>query len=133
MQHVKQKTDNDCVLAAVAMAAGMAYNLLWTPEDTDKTVKDRGVGGEELKALMARAGLEYRTVYVFGNDTGKVAELLWRRRALISMRSMNNRHGNHMVYWDGDLLHDPQRGRRGKLWAQHLHSVVIEAVHLLAS
>lgn len=123
---IKQRTGNDCALAAIAMAAGCtSWDQLWSDEDL-VPIKDRGVG--DLTLWLARAGYQrnvhYKGIYVHGLSYHEdLVGLLWRRRALLSVHSLNN-EGNHMVYWDGQELFDPSTQLTYKL-LRSLHIVRI--------
>lgn len=111
---IVQKSGNDCVLAALAMAAGKkSWEEAWTEVDLQEVIKTKGVG--DIDPWMHRLGYEHRkdyiTVYVHGDSMEMVQKFLWKRRALLSVHSLNIKGGNHMVYWDGDIIHDPSPER----------------------
>lgn len=111
---IVQKSGNDCVLAALAMAAGKkSWEEAWTEVDLQEVIKSKGVG--DIDPWMQRLGYEHRkdyiTVYVHGDSMEMVQRFLWKRRALLSVHSLNIKGGNHMVYWDGDIIHDPSPER----------------------
>lgn len=127
---IQQKTLNDCALAAIAMAAGKeAWEDLWTEADLE-AVKGKGVA--DIEPYMLRAGMlrkvHYRTAYIHANLNPETLEvLLWGRRALLSVHSLNSAHNNHMIYWDGERLWDPSYERT----YLHLRSCVVSTVHTL--
>lgn len=129
---IQQKTLNDCALASIAMAAGTdKWEDLWTEADLE-AIKGKGVGhGEDLDAYMLRAGFirrkHYKTVYLHGDVNDAVYDLLWGRRALLSVRSLNRDGGGHMVYWDGERLWDPSYERT----YLHLSSCIITVAQVL--
>lgn len=111
---IQQKSPNDCVLATIAMAAGKEkWEDVWTQEDLDKVIASKGIA--DLDPWMEKAGLgkpyvdywEYSTYHL---SDGAVKVFLWKRRAIISCRSLNNDGGHHSVYWDGEKLFDPHTG-----------------------
>lgn len=132
--HIQQRSDNDCALASIAMAIGKErWTDLWTHEDLEVVKASKGVS--DLEPWLNRAGLvrnvSYRTVYVHGSDSEKVASLLWGRRALVSIASINSELGNHLIYWDGNQVWDPQRGISGKQHVVFLKATSIQVVTLL--
>jgi hypothetical protein len=129
--HIRQRNENDCTLAAIAMSINVPYETVWTPEDVEKVVKDQGTG--DIEPWMTKASYtreDYHTVYIYA-ATETIVPLLWERRALISIASLNNENSNHMIYWDGKSVFDPQKGRKGKKWVSILRSCNISTVHLL--
>lgn len=113
---IQQKTLNDCALASIAMAAGKEkWEDLWNEADLE-AVKGKGVGhGEDLNAYMLRAGFvrdkHFKAAYIHGDSHDYIAKLLWGRRALLSVHSLNRDGDGHMVYWDGEKLWDPSYER----------------------
>lgn len=117
--HVLQKTNHDCMLACIAMAAGKTHEELWTQEDIDELVAMKGSSDDHTRTLLEKAGFE---PYV----NGEISKIVWSiniwdshsrepfvqrllsgRRAIISVPSLNNYGGWHVVYWDGHKLYDP--------------------------
>lgn len=128
---IQQRNRSDCGLAAMAMALGKEYDELWTPEDVQKVLDERGISdvGDWLERKGLKRREDFSTVYTFGRE--KAAELLWGRPALLSIVSLNEQQGNHLVYFDGYRIWDPQEGREGKLFARIIRSVSIETVTIL--
>lgn len=125
---IKQRGPSDCVLAAIAMAAGKAYDELWTQDDYDRVTADKGVSDEEPWMLRAgfKKGEHYRRVHLWGREMDVVKTLLEGRRAMLSVHSLNNDGGYHMVYWDGKQILDPSTQRTYlHLWSVVLISVII--------
>lgn len=129
---VTQKSPHDCVLAAIAMAVGKTWEEAWTQEDLAAVIKSRGIA--DIDPWMKRHGAEpyvdYREVYVHGTRLGMVCALLWKRRALLSVNSLNNDGGSHMIYWDGECILDPNEGYEGKIAFKHLSSCIITRVYV---
>lgn len=130
---IQQRSGNDCVLAAIAMAVGKErWEDLWTEEDLQKVIQDKGIA--DIEPWLDRAGVTaYRQVYIHGVDMRTCRALLWKRRALLSVDSLNNNGGSHMVYWDGDKLWDPHTGHeeQGLLAFKWLSTVHISRAFLL--
>lgn len=130
---IPQRSGSDCVLAAIAMAAGcVSWGEMWSDADLQAVVDSKGVG--DLDPWLKRAGFErrvhYRTVYVHEDAQEPVRALLWKRRALISCRSLNNEDGYHMVFWDGQRVWDPHEGHWHLGWQffKHLTSMCIRTL-----
>lgn len=125
---VKQKTLCDCGLAAIAMAVGKDYDELWTAEDTASL---DGKGMEDMDTWLEKAGLkrgvDFKQVRIWGADQDMVKGMLWRRRALLSVKSLNNESGNHAVYWDGEKLYDPATRQT----FTYLNTLMIDVVRVL--
>lgn len=131
--HIQQRSNNDCALAAIAMAAGKErWSDLWTQDDLDAVIKSKGVS--DLGPYLERAGIDsskYKQVYTYNFPTEELARLLWGRRALVSIASLNTESSNHLVYWDGTQVWDPQKGVAGKQHLVYLRSASIQRVTLL--
>ena len=125
MKMIKQRNDNDCMLAAVAMVAGKEYDDIYTPEFVQKVVDARGCNHELTMEVMARAGLKPWTIYVHGHLDSYERRLLLGRTAVFSVASLNNRGGGHAVAWDGRDVFDPSP----KLIYQWLEHLVIETIY----
>jgi hypothetical protein len=115
MKLVKQRTDFDCSLAAMAMVLGKDYDEVWKPEDTLAVS-----GGEDGKGYfgvgdyapwLMRLNLikhvDWVERYTATSNQKLVKDMIKWRRALLSVNSLNNEAGLHAVYWDGDKLYDP--------------------------
>lgn len=130
---IQQRGDNDCVLASIAMAAGLnAWGDIWTNEDLESVVKSQGVS--DLEPWLNRVGFirgrDFYEIYTY-HEARIAKAFLWKRKALISTDSLNNEHGSHMVYWDGRRIWDPQDGREGKLYHRILTGINPTRVYLL--
>lgn len=129
---IRQKSNNDCVLAAIAMAAGKRqWHELWNSEDLESVKLSRGIS--DLEPWLERAGLKENTDYIsiyVHSDQRMVKALLWKRRALLSVESLNNNHGSHMIYWDGHRIWDPQDGVEGKIAHPFLSSAIITRCYI---
>lgn len=127
---IKQLSGNDCVLAAIAMARGAEkWHDVWTAADLERVVTGKGIS--DYGPWMAQAGFEpheWKEIQVWNSsDQQLLRQLLWRRRALLSVHSLNNDQGHHMVFWDGREIFDPST-QRTYLW---LHSATISRIVLL--
>jgi hypothetical protein len=132
---IQQKSNHDCVLASIAMAVGKErWEDAWTEEDLQKVIESNGIS--DISSWVERFGLEeykhYRHIYVNGDTNRHVKAMLWKRRALLSVESLNTDGGSHMVYWDGTRVFDPQEGVEGKIAFRHLSSMFLNHVHIFA-
>lgn len=132
---IKQITGSDCFLACVAMAKGVGHIMdLWTFDDIKAVVATRGVGDETPwmeKAALAK-GVDYKRISVNGlsdYNMDMLKALLCKRRAILSVKSLNIDGGSHAVYWDGEQLHDPSTQRT----YQWLSSLTISQVLLFSA
>ena len=133
---IQQKTDNDCVLAAIAMAKGCEkWEDLWDEKRDLEPIIGKGI--HDIESYLKRVGLvedvDFKTVYTYGERPERTYELLWRRRALVSVNSLNGdkQGGKHLMYWDGTRVWDPNEGRPDRLHVKYLRSAVIGTVILL--
>ena len=112
---VKQRTGHDCVVCCLAMLTGRAYEdvlaALGDTFDPKRGVCDDHGALERLDFDMAfDAGDRLGEAVV--RHRGPLApvyfgRMAWGRRALLSVPSLNNPGGWHMVYYDGRRLFDP--------------------------
>lgn len=138
--HVFQKNGADCMLACIAMAAGKTYNELWTAEDSAEVVELGGSQPEHTKKLLERAGFHSDVngdqgaivwkCHVWDNQSRDqlVRGLLRGRRAIISVPSLNNRAGWHVVFWDGQDLYDPNNPSAGKQIYRWIDQLAINTI-----
>lgn len=127
---ITQVSSSDCALASMAMAAGHTHLFqVWTQEDVDTLVKNRGMSDEEpyMKRLGWNRRIHYRTVYTYGERMDNYKTMLWLRPALLSVHSLNIDGSNHMVYWDGEKVWDPSPKRT----YEFLHSMIIDKIIVL--
>ena len=135
---IRQRSGSDCVLASIAMASGSIFwQDIFTEEDLADVIKSQGVstGSEDFTKYMKKAGFkeaDYKRLPWLENvPHDKLCSLLWGRRALLSINSLNNPGGSHMIYWDGTRVWDPQEGVEGKQAAPFLSSSVVTGAVLL--
>lgn len=129
---IQQKTDNDCALAATAMAIGApSWESVWTQADLDAVAGKGAHTSDVFEKVGLRDRKHYLNVGVYSLDIGRAASLLWERAAILSVASINTAYGWHAVYWDGSKLWDPQEGRPDRQFFKFLQTVRIEQVYLL--
>jgi ABC-type bacteriocin/lantibiotic exporter with double-glycine peptidase domain len=111
MRIVKQKGDSDCVLAVLSMAVNKPYSQMFKPKFCEAVEAADGCTQDLLKKAFKLAGLvegeNMRSLYTHQLDKHYIAALLWERRAMIQVTSLNYRKGEHFIYWDGKELFDP--------------------------
>ena len=128
---IQQRTNHDCVLASMAMAIGKEkWEDAWTEEDLQKVVESRGIADYDpwLDRHGLKEGRDYISIYVHEDSMRVVKALLWKRRALLSVESVNHNYGSHAVYWDGERIWDPNEGVEGKQHFRFLSTVFLNRV-----
>lgn len=114
-QLIQQRAQSDCMLCCMAMAMGIEYDDLANRLGPGfmTLIRQHGVTDEAEPVLLSTLGLQadidYRKYSLSPHwcSIQFARNILWGRRALICVRSMNNRDGWHSVYWDGEKLFDP--------------------------
>lgn len=116
---IKQKGESDCVLACISMLTGLPYT--WSDEEFNFAEKNKGYNDVQIRELLTQAG--YDNAMHLGVPDGfhlETRSLLWGRRAMLSVPSLNHHRGAHMVYWDGQELFDPSN-KQVYRWMEQLH------------
>lgn len=121
---IKQKGPSDCAICCLSMLTGIPHGKViklvgdcWHPKmgmaNTEKSLERIGFRMKRTKHPTLPA---WRVEYLdFKPLRGKPYEIsaeywrdqIWGRRALLSVPSLNNPGGSHMVYWHYDRLFDP--------------------------
>lgn len=112
---LRQRTPADCALCCMAMAMGLTYEqaVAKLPTDLRAIILSKGLWSEDEERFHAAFGLvkdrDFKHLRIWGHwaTAGGIRNLLWGRRAIITVRSRHNSEGLHDVYWDGAELHDP--------------------------
>lgn len=113
---VEQRGPSDCVIAAIAMAVGRTYEDVLQAAG-DEFDPERGCRNDQ--AVLARLGLRY--TFKNGEPDGDIVcrrkeycispdfyrGMIWGRRALVTVPSLNIAGGHHMVFYDGHQVFDP--------------------------
>lgn len=132
---IRQRSGNDCVLAAIAMAAGKSrWEDLWTEADLQSVIESKGVSNVEH--WLERAGYELNKDYVViycHNESSIAKRFLWKRKALLTVDSLNNVGGSHMVFWDGNRIYDPHEDDPGYLFHRIITGCSITRVFMFAT
>jgi hypothetical protein len=117
---IEQRTDSDCVFVCVAMAFGLSYEQLQEKCGAAFMLLMEGKGCDDRmqRALLTAAGKKEGDDYVirhFGLNwcsLGFAKNMLWGRRAIVTVRSKNFDDSQHVVYWDGKAMFDPSKKQR---------------------
>ncbi|MFL5785879.1 MAG: hypothetical protein ACJ76H_14775 [Bacteriovoracaceae bacterium] len=101
---VPQRSDYDCTIATIAMWTRLEYDQVELVALKNGWSRTSGLlSGIQDKVLRDLGILPYT---LFNNWTGVPG--------LLSVPSLNVEGGAHAVYFDGQHIIDPQRGRSGK-------------------
>lgn len=130
---VKQKGASDCQIATIAMCLGVSYTAVKrkigkkTFDHIWKTGTSNTDFLEILKKFGLHSGVDFKNIPIYyPNDLTVIKELLWHRRAILSVASLNNHNGSHALYWDGTKIFDPST-RQTYTW---LSSLIISRIVL---
>lgn len=125
---VKQKKDYDCVLACVSMLTGRKYEDLFSKELCDRVDETKGCTDELFYEVLNVAGFErninMKSLFVQNVDPVILENLLWKRKAILQVDSLNYKDGQHCIYWDGEQILDPSKLQVYKWW-QSIHPVYV--------
>lgn len=109
----KQRTNKDCAICTLAMFLGVPYEEVKITTEQMESILFGGMEREVEDAILLAHGYEVGKHYTrmhaapWWATTGFVKNMLWGRRAIISVMSKNYRDATHAVYWDGEALYDP--------------------------
>lgn len=116
----KQRYTNDCCLAASASLMGIDYDVAFPKEWQEERGEKGTYGNDEVAKTFEMVGLikgSYKQIYNYlgpGEENWEVTvrkqvinALLWGRRALIQVPSLNFEGKSHLVAWEYDELWDP--------------------------
>lgn len=118
---IKQRYEDDCVICCIAMATGRTWEEVHAVASNTENGYVEGRGTSSEIAVLNAFGIKARStlrVAVRGQCSDDLAThyeaiaigwkaMLWGRRALVALPSMNGWVGWHCCYWDGDKLIDP--------------------------
>lgn len=125
---VCQRTPHDCVLCCIAMALGRTYEDVLAHLDAAPACGGNagklgtffvevGCAKEEDRLALEILGLrpekdfQQLTMSPHWATAGFLRNVLWGRRAILTVRSKNI-DGHHAIYWDGAELLDPSTRQR---------------------
>ena len=109
---VKQKATSDCFLACLAMVTDQDYEKMFNAKFCAKIESEHGVYGKDIEKAFDLAGLtsaDYRSISIpltIGTN-GMLKVLLWGRRAILQVPSLNFENGHHAIFWTGEEVLDP--------------------------
>lgn len=114
---VQQRTDDDCGICAIAMATGLPYEEVMTAALKARMGYQPGNGMRSIYWVLGELGLKSRVLFALDKSLvlpdreidpqRLLATCVWGRRAVVVLPSLNGWKGDHIVYWDGEALHDP--------------------------
>lgn len=113
----KQRGLYDCALASTASLAGVVYEDAFTPEWQAHIEEKKGTYGADIEKTFSMAGLACKHITNYfgkGDSDGTIAirrhvinGLLWGRRALLQVPSINYESTSHLIVWNYDEVWDP--------------------------
>lgn len=118
---ISQRSPSDCAFCCVAMALGISYEALEAKAGAAfMHLMNNGAGCDAAmeRALFSAIGLVRDADFTerhFGLSWCNYAHargILWGRRAIITVRSLNIEDGFHAVFWNGAELFDPSPKKR---------------------
>lgn len=121
---IKQRATSDCFLACLAMATNRPYEEMFNPEFCAKIEKAKGSSGKDLDEAIRLSGLtseDYKCIYVEG---GNFKQILWGRKAIIQVPSLNIEDGQHCIFWTGNEILDPSNKQIYR-WLFHIFPVYV--------
>lgn len=109
---VKQKSNYDCALACLAMVSGKNYDEIFDSEFCERIEKATTCTDNDLVEAYRLAGFEkgknMRSIYIGPTVNAVIVrQLIWGRRALIQVPSLNYNNCEHFIYWNGYEIFDP--------------------------
>lgn len=123
---IRQRTGNDCGICCIAMLAGVSYETAMQAAGTDFV---DGVAPQAVAPILKRLGFaahDIETIPPEGVGLGDFKGILRGRRALVSVRSINEPGANHMLFWNQDRLIDPSpRVKQTNINAIKPHRIVL--------
>lgn len=111
---IRQKTNDQCAIASIAMATGLDYDYVLNMGILTRNYTEGN--GTHTASLVSSLGISYKSIYDHSRRTSNSfwEEVLWGRRALLTVKSINNEGGTHIVYWRYNEVLDPQNGNEDK-------------------
>jgi hypothetical protein len=110
---IGQRADDDCTICAIAMATGLPYErVMEVAVNAKGGYRYQGIPGTmSPKGVLMDLGYEAQRAPMAGIGSHVRQRLLWGRRAILSLPSLNGHPGHHDVYWDGRRIRDPSNKR----------------------
>ena len=120
MSLVRQQGQYDCALACLSMMAGRPYDRLFNMDFRNKIEIATTCTDDDLLEAFKLAGfvkdVDTKTVYLGNTGTNVVRQLLWGRKAIIQLPSLNYDQSEHFIAWDGRAIFDPSNKQEYKFW-----------------
>jgi hypothetical protein len=128
---IRQRGERDCYLCCLAMATSRSYNSIAAALSNEELqeMNHEGSYGALLDKLRTVCGLkegtDFRSILwatigersgTAGARPGVMRALLWGRRAIIQVPSLNYENQMHVIYWDGHQLFDPSNKKTYDVW-----------------
>lgn len=105
---VPQRKRDDCSICCIAMALGMPWEEVHEVASKTKRGYVEGYGTRSVGAVLSQLGYDTKTYAADEPEFPPILlHLLWGRRAILSLPSLNGWNGWHDVYWDGFEVFDP--------------------------
>lgn len=110
---IQQRADDDCTICSIAMAIGLPYErVMEAAAQSVGGYRYQGKPGTmSPKGVLLDLGFDVVRVGVAAVQPATLKRLLWGRRAVLSVPSLNGFDGHHDVFWDGREIHDPTTKR----------------------
>jgi len=102
---IKQKDENGCGIACLAMWLGMEYEEVRDQYFDDGRFEDRGLTDWDMWRVFSFHHVPIK------KWRWKGIEELQGWKAILGVESLNYPGAYHYVYWDGEELHDPSPGK----------------------
>lgn len=116
---VKQRTTHDCVPACMAMLTGLPIDAV-IERLGDCFNPEKGTRNDHL-SLNRMGFCDDEFIHIYKDWRLSVQlfkRFAWRRRALLTVPSLNHEGGWHMVYVDGENLYDPSTQKTYENYSQ---------------
>jgi hypothetical protein len=133
---INQKTNDQCVIASVAMATGLDYDYVLNVASISGAYTSSS--GTHASSILNHLDVCYKNVY---DHNHRISNSFWRemlfgRRAILSVKSVNNEGGTHSIFWDGFKILDPQNGNtfddiEKKFFTEISDDMVIDSANLI--
>ena len=116
---IKQQHEHDCFMCCAAMAANLSYEEAlekWGNHLSNRIAHSGVKSSSDTIQILEGIGLvQDESCTLFNAKKGDELQPLAlvlppNQRAILQVPSLNHNGRYHMVFWDGDTLHDPSLG-----------------------
>ena len=109
---IKQIGESDCFLACIAMVVGQTIEKTFPEKFREEIEVIETTTGDNIDKAFNYAGLERDVDYwsiAFGMTLWnfQTRAMLRGRKVLLQVPSLNYQRGSHIIFWDGENIHDP--------------------------